>query len=75
MASKLSILHGGSVHHYHELPTELELITLSPERQAVFRYLARIGWDRFPEFVEDILVQKLRDRHSVVKAECQAHHV
>ena len=43
--------------HYHNVPSDLERITLSPEKEAVFRYLTRISYDQFPHFIKDILVQ------------------
>jgi len=52
----ITILQGASVHHYHSVPGELDLITVSPERRAILTYLAQIGSARFPEFVLDLLI-------------------
>jgi hypothetical protein len=56
MKKTFSILQGISEVHYHVVPGELESITLHPEREAIFKYLAQIGSDKFPEFIVDILV-------------------
>ena len=56
MEKSISILHGFTEHYYHTGPRELKMITLSPEREAIFNCLAQIGPDRFPEFVLDVLV-------------------
>lgn len=53
---KAQVIQAATPVHYHVLPSDLEQITLSPERDAIFQHLARIGSDRFPEFVTDILV-------------------
>ena len=57
MSSKISILQNKSEVHYHNIPNKLKMITLPPEREAIFNYIAQIGYDKFPEFVKDILVQ------------------
>jgi hypothetical protein len=53
---KVQVIQGAIPAHYHVLPSDLGRITISPERDAIFQHLARIGSDRFPEFVTDILV-------------------
>ncbi len=53
----ISIIHGLTELYYHTVPNELESITISPERQAIFSYLAQIGFERFHEFILDVLVQ------------------
>lgn len=53
---KAQVIQGAIPTHYHVLPSDLRRITISPERDAIFQHLARIGSDRFPEFVTDILV-------------------
>jgi hypothetical protein len=55
MKKIFSILQGITELHYHAVPGELESITLSPEREAIFKYLAQIGPDKFLEFIIDIL--------------------
>jgi len=50
------IMRGVSVEHYHTVPGELELLTVTPEQQAIFQYLSTVGPDRFQEFVADVLV-------------------
>ena len=42
---------------YHTIPSELDLITTSPTREGIFKYLSQIGYDKFPEFILDILVK------------------
>jgi hypothetical protein len=56
MKAKISFLNAITEHYYHSVPSDLQMITLSPEREAIFNYLSRIGPKRFPEFVFDILV-------------------
>lgn len=53
---KISIIKAYTEKYYHVLPSQLEMITVSPEREAIFKYLSQIGADRFPEFVKDVLV-------------------
>lgn len=55
MKKGLTIVHGISEHAYHVIPGELERISVSPERQALESYLGRIGFDRFMEFIADVL--------------------
>lgn len=57
IGDKFTIIHGLTELYYHTVPSELDSITISPERQAIFSYLARIGSERFHEFIVDILVQ------------------
>lgn len=64
MKKTFSILQGISEVHYHVIPGELESITLHPEREAIFKYLAQIGSDKFPEFIVDILV--LVEKHKPI---------
>lgn len=51
------IIGGGSQRFYHTVPSDLDLITTSPTRDAIFKYLSQIGDERFPEFVLDILIK------------------
>jgi len=64
MKKTFSILQGITEVHYHVIPGELESITLHPEREAIFKYLAQIGPDKFLEFIVDILV--LVEKHKPV---------
>lgn len=57
MARKLEVIQGVTVQRFHVLPTELSRATVSPEREATFQYLSRLGSDRFVDFITDILVQ------------------
>lgn len=50
------IMRGVSVEHYHTVPGELDLLTVTPEQQAIFQYLSAVDPDRFQEFVADVLV-------------------
>lgn len=60
--SKISIVKAFTEKYYHVLPTRLETITTSPEREAIFKHLSQIGSDRFVEFVTDILLTVERHR-------------
>ena len=42
---------------YHEVPNSLERATISPEKEAIFRYISQISYKDFPGFIRDILVQ------------------
>jgi hypothetical protein len=53
---KVEVLQGTSSHYYHVVPSELERVTITPEKSAIFEYLSRIGSDRFVDFISDILV-------------------
>lgn len=55
MKKHLALLQGVTQCHFHTVPSELSMITVSPERNAIADYLARIKYDHFPEFVRDIL--------------------
>jgi len=54
--SKIAIIQGITVGHYHVLPAELERNVIAPERETVLRLLAGIGPDRFVDFIVDVLV-------------------
>lgn len=49
----------GGVHqqYYHTIPNELDVITTTPTREAIFKSLSQIEYDKFPEFILDILVK------------------
>ncbi len=57
MKNQIRIIQAHTQQHYHTVPSELEQVTISPEREAIFDYLAQIGHARFPEFVIDVLCQ------------------
>lgn len=42
---------------YHTVPSELDLITTTPTREGIFEYLSQMGYDKFPEFILDILIK------------------
>jgi hypothetical protein len=51
------IIGGASQRFYHTIPSDLDLITTTPSREAIFKYLSQIGYDKFPEFMLDILIK------------------
>jgi len=51
------IISGINQIHYHKIPSELDLITTTPTREGIFKYLSQIGYDKFPEFILDILLK------------------
>jgi hypothetical protein len=55
---------GLSVEYYHNVPGELDLLTITPELQAIFQHLSAVGPDRFQEFVADVLT--LVEGHEVM---------
>ncbi len=57
MEKKIDLLQAVTEQYYHTVPGKIEQITISPEREAIFNYIARIGWKRFPEFILDVLIQ------------------
>lgn len=52
-----SIISGVSQQFYHTIPTEVDLITTTPTRDGIFKYLSQIGYDKFPEFILDVLIK------------------
>ncbi|MGO9084520.1 MAG: restriction endonuclease [Candidatus Sulfotelmatobacter sp.] len=58
------IMRAISVEYYHTVPSELEILTITPEQKAIFQYLSAVDPDRFQEFVGDILV--LSEGHRLV---------
>ena len=52
------------VEYYHAIPSELELLTVTPEQNAIFQYLSAVDPDRFQGFVADVLV--LTEGHRLV---------
>lgn len=55
MKKHLTLLQGVTQSHFHSVPSELSMITVTPERKAISEHLALIKYDEFPEFVRDIL--------------------
>lgn len=55
MKKHLTLLQGVTQMHFHTVPSELSMITVTPERKAISDYLSRIKYQDFPEFVRDIL--------------------
>lgn len=56
MSPNIEILQLQQIRAYHSVPSRLSKITISPEREAIFKHMARISPSKFPEFVADILV-------------------
>jgi hypothetical protein len=56
MSRKLNIIQGTTPSYYHVLPSDLARVTVSPQRDAIFHCLSRIGSDYFVDFVIDLLV-------------------
>jgi len=52
-----NIISGMSQQFYHTIPSDMDLISTIPTREGIFRYLSQIGYDKFPEFILDILVK------------------
>jgi Restriction endonuclease len=50
------IMRAISVEYYHAIPSELELLTVTPEERAIYQYLSAVDPNRFQEFVADVLV-------------------
>lgn len=51
------IVSGTTQQFYHTVPSELDLITTNPTREGIFKYLSQIGYDKFPEFILDVLIK------------------
>lgn len=54
---KYNIVSGVSQQFYHSIPSDLDLIQTSPTRDGIFQMLSQIPYDKFPEFILDILVR------------------
>jgi hypothetical protein len=52
-----NIISGMSQQFYHTIPSDMDLISTTPTREGIFKYLSQIGYDKFPEFILDILVK------------------
>jgi hypothetical protein len=57
-------LRATSVEYYHNVPSDLEALAITPEQTAIFQYLSAVDPDRFQEFVSDVLV--LAEGHTLV---------
>lgn len=55
MKKHLTLLQGVTQMHFHTVPSDLSMITVTPERKAISDYLSRIRYQDFPEFIRDIL--------------------
>lgn len=53
-----------SAEYYHKVPSELELLTVTPEQNAIFQYLSAVNPDRFQDFIADVLV--LTEGHKLI---------
>lgn len=58
------IISGFSQQYYHTIPEDLDLITTTPTREGIFKYLSQIGHESFPEFVLDVLCKV--DGHTAI---------
>ena len=52
-----NIISGMSQVYYHTIPDNLDLITTTPTREGIFKYISQIDFDMFPEFILDILTK------------------
>lgn len=52
-----SIISGITQQFYHTVPSDLDMKTTAPTREGIFKYLSQIGYDKFPEFILDILIK------------------
>lgn len=59
---KVRILRATTLEYYHTVPSELELVTISPEQDAIFQYLSVVKPDYFQYFVADVLVMVEKHR-------------
>lgn len=53
---KFSIIKPLQIEHYHLVPGETERNTISPEREEILKYISKIPYKKFPEFILDILI-------------------
>jgi hypothetical protein len=58
------ILRAISVEYYHKVPSDLEMLTVTPEQTAIFQHLSAVDPERFQEFIADVLV--LAEGHTLV---------
>ncbi|MDP9041944.1 MAG: restriction endonuclease, partial [Bacteroidota bacterium] len=49
---------------YRSIPSQETLLLLSPRQETIFTYLSKIPYQRFPEFIRDILA--LVDGHKII---------
>jgi len=52
-----NLISGMSQQYFHTIPSDTDLITTTPTREGIFKYLSQIGFDKFPEFILDILTK------------------
>ncbi len=52
-----NLISGMSQQYFHTIPNDTDLITTTPTREGISKYLSQIGFDKFPEFVLDILTK------------------
>lgn len=53
---KNKIVKGTTQQFYYDIPSDLDRIAISPNKEAISKFLAQISFRQFPEFVMDILV-------------------
>lgn len=51
------IIAGMSQQFYHTIPDGLDMIVTSPTREGIFKNLSQIHFNKFPEFITDILTK------------------
>jgi hypothetical protein len=59
-----SIVGGTTQQHYYKINSDLDLITISPTKEAIYQYLSQVKFSDFPEFVIDILTKV--EGHTVI---------
>jgi hypothetical protein len=63
-SDRVRILRATTVEHFHHVPNEVDLLTISPEQSAVFQYLSAINPTDFQYLIADVLV--LVERHQLI---------
>lgn len=64
MAKKIRIVGGMTQQFYHTIPDDKDFIITSPKKESIFEFLSQIGFDKFPEFIKDILVKI--EKHTII---------
>lgn len=64
MAKKTRIVGGMTQQFYHTIPDDKDFIITSPKKESIFEFLSQIGFDKFPEFIKDILVKI--EKHTII---------
>lgn len=53
----MSFISGMVQQYYYTEPSDLDLITTTPTREAIFQYLSQVSFDDFPDFILDVLIK------------------